>query len=92
VKSQATNNAENFKAVITTPAWRSKPSSMLATGNDSVIKPDLERWYATRAGSRKVEVPGASDSVYISHPKEVAALIEDAAQHNHSSIVRHQIA
>jgi hypothetical protein len=65
---------------------------MLATGNDSVINPDLERWYATRAGSHKVEVSGARDSVYISHPKEVAALIEDAAQHNHSSIARHQTA
>ena len=39
----------------------------------------FERWYATRAGSHKVEVPGASHSVYILHPKEVAALIEDAA-------------
>ena len=70
-----------FKAVITTPAWRSKPNSMLVAGSDRVINPDLERWYATRAGSHKVEVPGASHSVYISHPKEVAALIEDTAQH-----------
>jgi pimeloyl-ACP methyl ester carboxylesterase len=34
-----------------------------------------------RAHSRKVEVEGASHAVYVSHPKEVAALIEDAAQH-----------
>jgi hypothetical protein len=27
-----------------------------------------------------VEVPGASYAVYVSHPKEVAALIEKAAQ------------
>jgi pimeloyl-ACP methyl ester carboxylesterase len=80
-RSQVMNKAENFKGVITTPAWRSKPSSMLVAGNDRVINPDLERWYATRAGSHKVEVPGASHSVYVSHPKEVAALIEDAAQH-----------
>ena len=45
------------------------------------ISRDLERWYAARAGSHKVEVPGASHSVYISHPKEVAKLIEEAAQH-----------
>ena len=80
-RSQVMNKAENFKGVITTPAWRSKPSSMLVAGSDRVISPDLERWYATRAGSHKVEVAGASHSVYISHPKEVAALIEDAAQH-----------
>ncbi|MGA2391584.1 MAG: alpha/beta hydrolase [Candidatus Sulfotelmatobacter sp.] len=80
-RSQVMNKAENFKGVITTPAWRSKPNSMLVAGSDRVINPDLERWYATRAGSHKVEVPGASHSVYISHPKEVAALIEDTAQH-----------
>src|SRR5580698_4987444 len=80
-RSQVMNKAENFKGVITIPAWRSKPSSMLVAGSDRVINPDLERWYATRAGSHKVEVPGASHSVYISHPKEVAAHSEDAAQH-----------
>jgi hypothetical protein len=36
----------------------------------------LERWYATRAKSQKVEVPGPSHCVYVSHPREVAALIE----------------
>jgi len=80
-RSQVMNKAENFKGVITTPAWRSKPSWMLVAGGDRTISPDLERWYATRAGSHKVEVPGASHSVYVSHPKEVAALIEEAAQH-----------
>jgi pimeloyl-ACP methyl ester carboxylesterase len=69
----------NFKAVITTPAWRSKPSWMLVATKDRTINPDLERWYATRANSHKVEVAGASHSVYISRPKEVAALIEAAA-------------
>lgn len=80
-RSQVMNKAENFKGVITTPAWRSKPSWMLVAGGDRTINPDLERWYAARAGSHKVEVPGASHSVYISRPKEVATLIEEAAQH-----------
>jgi pimeloyl-ACP methyl ester carboxylesterase len=69
----------NFKAVITTPAWRSKPSWMLVAAADRTINPDLERWYAARANSHKVEVEGASHSVYVSRPKEVAALIEEAA-------------
>jgi pimeloyl-ACP methyl ester carboxylesterase len=80
-RSQVLNFADNFKAVITTVAWRSKPSRMLVAGKDRTINPDLERWYATRAKSHKVEVPGASHSVYVSRPKEVAALIEDAASH-----------
>src|ERR1700732_5145994 len=80
-RSQVLNLADNFKAVITTAAWRSKPSWALVAGADRTINPDLERWYATRAGSHKIEVPGASHSVYVSRPKEVAALIEEAASH-----------
>ena len=80
-RSQVFNFADNFKATITTSAWRRKPSWMLVAGSDRTINPDLERWYAERAKSHKVEVPGASHVVYISHPKEVAALIEEAATH-----------
>jgi pimeloyl-ACP methyl ester carboxylesterase len=78
-RSQVLNKAENFRAVITAAAWRSKPSWMLVAGSDRTINPDLERWYAARANSQKLEVAGASHSVYVSRPKEVAALIEDAA-------------
>ena len=80
-RSQVPNKADNFKAVITTAAWRSKPSWMLVAGSDRTINPDLERWYATRANSHKVEVSGASHALYASRPKEVAALIEEAASH-----------
>ncbi len=80
-RSQVFNFADNFKAVITAAAWRTKPSWMLVAGSDRTISPDLERWYAERAKSHKVEVPGASHVVYISHPKEVAALIVEAASH-----------
>src|ERR1700687_3109650 len=63
-RSQVLNAAANFKAVITTPAWRSKPSWMLVAAKDRTINPDLERWYAVRANSNKVEVSGASHAVY----------------------------
>jgi pimeloyl-ACP methyl ester carboxylesterase len=78
-RSQVFNAAINFKAVITTPAWRSKPSWMVVAAQDRTINPDLERWYAERAHSHTVEIAGASHSVYVSHPKEVAAVIEEAA-------------
>src|SRR5437588_1334257 len=78
-RSQVLNAADNFKAVITTPAWRSKPSWVLVATKDRTINPDPERWYAARANSHKVEVSGASHSVCVSRPKEVAALIEEAA-------------
>jgi pimeloyl-ACP methyl ester carboxylesterase len=80
-RSQVFNFGGNFRGVITTAAWRSKPSWILVAGSDRTINPDLERWYAERAKSHKVEVAGASHCVYDSHPKEVAALIEDAATH-----------
>jgi pimeloyl-ACP methyl ester carboxylesterase len=79
-RSQVPNLGDNFKAVITTAAWRSKPSWMLVAGADRAINPDLERWYATRANSHKVEVAGASHAVYVSMPKEVADVIESAAR------------
>jgi pimeloyl-ACP methyl ester carboxylesterase len=81
-RSQVLNFADNFSATITSAAWRTKPSWMLVAGADRTINPDLERWYATRANSHKVEVAGASHCVYISHPKEVAAVIEEAATHS----------
>ncbi|HEV7674041.1 MAG TPA: alpha/beta hydrolase [Candidatus Angelobacter sp.] len=79
-RSQVFNLADNFKAVITTAAWRSKPSWMLVAAKDRTINPDLERWYAARAHSHTTEIAGASHSVYVSHPKEVADLIESAAR------------
>jgi pimeloyl-ACP methyl ester carboxylesterase len=79
-RSQVLNAAVNFKAVITTPAWREKPSWMVVAGADRTINPDLERWYANRAHSHTIEVAGASHSVYFSHPKEVADVIESAAR------------
>jgi pimeloyl-ACP methyl ester carboxylesterase len=78
-RSQVLNFADNFSAVITMPAWKSKPSWMVVPTKDRTINPDLERWYAARAKSQKVEVSGASHCVYVSRPKEVAAVIEQAA-------------
>lgn len=78
-RSQVPNFAENFKAVLANAAWRTKPSWVLVAADDRTINPELERWYAKRANSQIVEVAGASHAVYVSHPKEVAALIEQAA-------------
>jgi pimeloyl-ACP methyl ester carboxylesterase len=73
----------NFHAPITTAAWRTKPSWVAVAGKDRTINPDLERWYAARAKSHVVTIEGASHSVYKSRPKEVAALIEEAASGAH---------
>ena len=78
--SQVFNAAVNFQFVITRPAWREKPSWMVVAGADRIINPDLERFYAARANSHTIEVAGASHCVFISHPREVADVIESAAR------------
>ncbi|MFT3793697.1 alpha/beta hydrolase [Flavobacterium sp.] len=69
-----------FQAVIQNPAWKTKPSWYMVAGADRIINPDLERFYAKRAQSRKVvEIKGGSHAIYASRPNEVAELIETAA-------------
>jgi hypothetical protein len=50
---------------------------MVATADRS-INPDQERMMAKRANAKTVEV-NASHVAYMSHPKETAKLIEEAA-------------
>jgi len=78
-RSQVFAAAEVFSTPLTAAAWKTKPSWGIVAGNDQIINPDLERWYYERAKSHTTEIKGASHSVYESHPKEVAAVIADAA-------------
>ena len=79
--AQALTAAAVFTTPAHNPAWKTKPSWYAVATLDRIINPDLERMYAKRARSHTIEVEGASHSVYESRPKEVAALIEDAANH-----------
>ncbi|MGW0866005.1 alpha/beta fold hydrolase [Streptomyces sp. NPDC002611] len=60
------------------PAWRSLPSWYVVAGADRVIPPALQRFMAGRAGSRTVEVKGASHVVMMSRPDAVVRQIEAA--------------
>jgi pimeloyl-ACP methyl ester carboxylesterase len=80
-QAQALTAAAVFTTPAHNPAWKTKPSWYAVATLDRIINPDLERMYAKRARSHTIEVEGASHSVYESRPKEVAALIEDAANH-----------
>ncbi|MET8982592.1 alpha/beta hydrolase [Streptomyces sp. NPDC004539] len=53
------------------PAWRSVPSWYVVAGDDRVIPPAAQRFMARRAGSRTVEVRGASHVVMMSRPEVV---------------------
>ena len=72
--------AKVFSAPLTAAAWKTKPSWGIVALADKIINPDLEKWYYARAHSHTIEIEGASHSVYESHPKEVATVIEEAAQ------------
>jgi pimeloyl-ACP methyl ester carboxylesterase len=76
--SQVLISAEAFTAQIKTPAWKAKPTFYMVATNDRMINPDEERKMAKRAKAKTVEVNG-SHTVYVSHPKEAAKLIEEAA-------------
>jgi pimeloyl-ACP methyl ester carboxylesterase len=80
-RSQILTAAKVFTASMTAAAWKTKPSWAIVAGADRIINPDLERMYYVRAHSHTTELKGASHSVYESRPKEVAAIIEEAAQH-----------
>ena len=65
------------------PAWRSHPSWYLVATDDQVIPPDAVRQFAARMGATTIEVK-SSHVTMVSHPDEVAHLIETAAETLHS--------
>lgn len=65
----------------TSAAWKTIPSWFVYGSADLNIPPAAQAFMAKRAHSRKtVVIKGASHVVMVSHPAEVAALIEQAAQ------------
>src|ERR1700752_5170531 len=76
--SQVPISVEAFGAKATAAAWSKKPSYPVVAKQDRMITPDLERFMTGRAKSNTIELPG-SHAIFLSHPKEVAALIEKAA-------------
>ena len=68
-----------FGQSVPTAAWKTIPSWYLVSQEDHAINPDLERFYAKRMGAHTSEIK-ASHVAFISHPKEIALLIENAAQ------------
>ncbi len=68
-----------FTDVMGVPAWKSQPTWYLVASDDEAIPPAAERVFASRMGATTIEVP-SSHVAMVSHPDEVARLIESAAQ------------
>jgi pimeloyl-ACP methyl ester carboxylesterase len=67
-----------FGASIAQIAWKSIPSWYLIATQDRALNPDLQRFYAKRIGAKVTQVQ-SSHAVFVSHPREVARIIEQAA-------------
>ena len=76
--SQVPISTDSFTHKVTTPAWKTKPTWYMVATADRSINPDQERMMAKRANAKTVEVK-SSHVAYMSHPKEAANLIEEAA-------------
>jgi pimeloyl-ACP methyl ester carboxylesterase len=77
--SQMPVAAAAFDAPVTVAAWHDKPSYGIVATADHALNPKLAHWMYERSGARVTEI-NASHLVYISHPGEVAGVIEKAAR------------
>src|ERR1700677_4216095 len=75
--TQGQTAAAVFGATVTKAAWRSKPSWAVIAGNDRAIPPELEKDEAATIKATSITLP-ADHLAMLSHPREVAELIEQA--------------
>ena len=66
-----------FNQTIDAAAWKTVPTWYLVSQDDQMINPDQERFYAKRMNAKTIEVKSSHASL-VSHPVEVATLIDDA--------------
>ena len=67
-----------FGQTVTAAAWKSKPSWFIVTADDRVVSAELQTAEARRMEAR-ITVLQSSHMSLLSHPGEVAAVIEGAA-------------
>lgn len=77
--SQVPWNVAALGGTISTPAWKSKPAFYLVVDGDHMIPVEAQRAMAKRANATVMNTKG-SHAIYVSNPKVVASLIEQAAK------------
>jgi pimeloyl-ACP methyl ester carboxylesterase len=73
-----------LEAKVTKAAWKSKPNWYVVATEDGAIDPELLRMTATRIGAQTTELKG-SHVVFLTQPKAVADVIEQAARQQASA-------
>ena len=76
--AQVPISTDAFTHPVKNPAWKTKRTFYMVAAEDRSINPEQERMMANRAHAKTVEV-NSSHVAYMSHPKEAAKLIEEAA-------------
>jgi pimeloyl-ACP methyl ester carboxylesterase len=77
--SQVPVSGTAFSAKVTVAAWHDKPSYAIVATQDRQLNPDLAHWMYQRSGAKVTEIK-ASHLLYISQPRAVAKVIEQAAR------------
>jgi len=66
-----------FGETVVAAAWKAKPSWFVVTSEDRVVSVELQKAFATRMGATIREIKASHMSI-LSHPAEIAAVIEQA--------------
>lgn len=80
--TQGPLSGTTFKDAPTKAAWRSKPSWFVVSANDRVVSPQMERDFAARMNA-KTTVLESGHLALLSHPADVAAVIDEAVASLH---------
>jgi pimeloyl-ACP methyl ester carboxylesterase len=67
-----------FGQTVTVAAWKTKPCWFIVTTDDRVVRAELQEADAKRMGARTTMLHSSHMSL-LSHPREVATVIEEAA-------------
>ncbi len=78
-RSQVPVSLKAVTAEVSSPAWKTKPSYAIVAAQDRSINPELERFMYNRSHAVTTEIKG-SHAIYISQPRAVANVIEQAAR------------
>ena len=76
--TQGQTSSSVFGASITTAAWKAKRSWSVIASNDRAIPPEIEKAEAATIGATSITL-SSGHLVMLTHPKDVADVIEQAA-------------
>jgi pimeloyl-ACP methyl ester carboxylesterase len=82
VAAQPKTSGAIFEAKPTAAAWRAKPAWYVVASNDRMIDPEQEKSMATQIKAKATVLP-SSHVAMLSHPTDVAKVIEEAAANRH---------